>query len=91
MRRAHLTDLNIATRVLMAVPMENYQNLAEKLTQNADAADKYRKKTGRAHPIWGVGSLVDACIGQIQAPPQTGCDANYLACLSTVMAVLRMK
>ncbi|MGY9032453.1 MAG: DUF7742 family protein [Rhodobacterales bacterium] len=81
MRRAHLTDLNIATRVLMAVPMENHQQLA----------DKYRKKTGRAHPIWGVGSLADARIVQIQAPPQTGCDANYLACLSTVVALLRMK
>ena len=31
MRRVHLTDVNIATRVLMAVPMENHQQLAEKL------------------------------------------------------------
>ena len=87
----HLTDLNIATRVLMAAPVEDHQHMAEKLVQNAHTADKYCKKTGRAHPIWGVGSLADACIGQIKAPPLTGCDANYLECLSTLVAVLRMK
>ncbi len=84
-------DGELLTDVAGAAPVEDHQHMAEKLVQNAQTADKYCKKTGRAHPIWGVGSLADACIGQIKAPPLTGCDANYLACLSTLVAVLRMK
>ncbi|MFT5630208.1 MAG: hypothetical protein ACI9HB_001377 [Gammaproteobacteria bacterium] len=91
MRRAHLTDLNIATRVLLAAPAEDHQDIAQKLIRNAHTADKYRKKTGRAHPIWGAGSLADACMGHIKAPLLKGCDAGYLACLSTVVAGLCMK
>ncbi|MFT5066750.1 MAG: hypothetical protein ACJAXK_001197 [Yoonia sp.] len=91
MRCVRLTDLNIATRVLMAAPLNSQRDLIDKLIQNARTADKYRKKTGRAHPKWGVGSLADACIGQIRVPRPAACDALYLESLSTVIAALRMK
>jgi hypothetical protein len=91
MRCVRLTDLNIATRVLMAAPLNSQRDLIDKLIQNARTADKYRKKTGLAHPKWGVGSLADACIGQIRVPRPAACDALYLESLSTNIAALRMK
>ena len=75
----------------MAAPADRHRDIVEKLIQNAHTADKYRKKTGHAHPEWGVGSLADACSEHIKAPRPTGCDALYLESLSTVVAALRMK
>lgn len=61
MRQVHLTDLNIATRVLMMVSDCHRQSLAAELITNAQIADRFRKKTGRSHGRWGAGNLADAC------------------------------
>lgn len=90
MRSVHLTDLNIATRVLMAAKECHRQTLAQDIIANARIADKFRKKTGRNHVKWGAGSLADACRHLSKARRLQDCDPLYLRCLATVVAALRI-
>jgi len=49
MRAVHLSDLNVAVRTLMAVRANERAFKFERLLDQAQTADKYRKRTGRAH------------------------------------------
>lgn len=90
MRRVHLTDLNIATRVLMAADESCRHGIAAELIANAQIADRYRKRTGRNHFVWGAGSLADACRNHPRAMRPLGCDPLFLTCLATVITALRI-
>tara|TARA_R110002096_G_scaffold144906_1_gene302240 strand:+ start:79 stop:378 length:300 start_codon:yes stop_codon:yes gene_type:complete len=85
MRAVHLSDLNMATRTLLAVPDKGRRKLVQLLIQNAHLADKYRKKTGRTHPQYGDGSLCAVCLPMARAAMPDRCDPRYLACLGIVI------
>ncbi len=88
MRSVHLSDLNLAARTLMVAPDAQRVGMMETLLVRAQTADKYRKKTGRAHARYGNGSLGAACQDWPKAPMPDRCDPNYLMCLHAVVQAL---
>lgn len=91
MRRVHLSDLNLAARVLMPVPVYQRSDAIKRLITYAHAADKFRKRMGRVHPKWGAGRLSDVCLPTPMAKGSEGCDVQYLLCLAQVSYALAMK
>mgnify|MGYP003630823097 CR=1 FL=1 len=85
MRAVHLSDLNLAARALLAVPDNGRRELLKYLIQYAHLADKFRKKTGRAHPQFGDGSLGAICQPAAMAAMPDRCDPRYLECLGIVI------
>ena len=63
MRRVLPGDVAAVARVLLAVPPAVRPLRVERLIRVAQAADRYRIATGRAHPRWGTGSLMAAASG----------------------------
>jgi len=72
----------------MAVPEPDRAGLLARLLREADGADAHRLRTGRAHPLWGTGSLMSAARGRA-LPPEPFCDdPNYAACMAMVFEAL---
>ena len=85
MRAVHLSDLNVAVRTLMAVRANERAFEFERLLDQAQTADKYRKRTGRAHFSYGNGTLGAACQAHAKRPMPDRCDPEYLSCMETVI------
>ena len=68
MRAVLLADLEQGARALLARPNCDWPDLAALMIAQARLADKYRKRTGRAHPDWGNGTLHDRAIRLPRAP-----------------------
>lgn len=88
MRAIGLSDLDIATRAVMATPRERWPSTAERLIEDAHLADLWRKHFGTGHPNGGTGSLY----AQAALAPTVGssdCTAQYCAALCTVMKALK--
>ena len=82
-------DLDCAVAVVMAQPPETRADVAAKLLAQADLADRYRKRLGRAHPIYGTGSLMSAALGWPVGPRRRVYDASYCAALIVVLTALQ--
>lgn len=82
-------DLVAAARALLPVaPPARPARLAA-LLEAAEMAEAHRRRTGRAHPRLGTGSLMAAAM-RAPLPPEPGLDdSDYLACLALVAAALR--
>lgn len=61
-------DMTAAARALLCLPERARSGAFDRMLLEAEAADKYRKKKGLAHPIWGNGSLMAAANTRPQAP-----------------------
>jgi hypothetical protein len=88
MQAVHLTDLDIAARVLAGRACETRDKLARRMIAFAHLADRYRKRTGKAHPRWGAGALQDAAR---RLGPVTDADArseDYRSALATILRAL---
>lgn len=88
MRPVHLTDIDMVTRVLLAVPTVEWAAVARRIIQGARMADRYRKRFGQRHPVWGDGSLSAASAAQPGAVPPTRCHATYRQALIIVIDAL---
>lgn len=88
MRPVYLSDLDAATRVVLAAADADRPNVAQRLVQRADIADRYRKRLGKAHPVFGTGTLTSAACSLSRAP-SVSCDARYRTCLGLVLAALK--
>jgi len=87
MRAVGLSDLDVATRALLAHPRRDWADVAQRLIEQAHAADKWRKAHGSGHPSGGTGSLyAQAALGPRAASSQ--CSPRYCAALSTVLTAL---
>jgi hypothetical protein len=71
-------DLECAVAVVMVQPPEARAGVAAELLAQADLADRFRKRLGRAHPDYGTGSLMSAVH-----------DASYCAALIVVLTALQ--
>lgn len=60
MRTILIGDVLAAARVATVVSQTERENTIWRLFAAADAADRYRLATGRAHPKWGNGTLFAA-------------------------------
>ncbi len=85
MRPVQLADLDMATRVLMCVHQRDRSRLAAEMCRNARIADKYRKRIGRPHPEFGVGTLMAVAGGYDQCGRPDTCTIAYLECLQIVI------
>ncbi|MFZ3582323.1 hypothetical protein ACOI1H_09160 [Loktanella sp. DJP18] len=89
MRPLHLTDLDIATRTLLALPVDDRATAAVAIVAGASLADRYRKRSFRRHVIWGDGTLAAAACACAQPVRPSRCDAAYrnaLGCILTALA-----
>ncbi len=63
-------DVNQAARRLWATPRQDWGRVMGRALAKAHAADQYRKRFGRLHPVWGNGSLAAALSGEGRLPPE---------------------
>jgi hypothetical protein len=88
MRRVMHGDVVAAARVLRALVPRDRPCAMARLILEADAADRYRKRFGRAHPLFGNGALMSAAARHHRPPEPDLGDADYLECLYTVISGL---
>ncbi|PKP75670.1 MAG: hypothetical protein CVT84_01800 [Alphaproteobacteria bacterium HGW-Alphaproteobacteria-6] len=82
-------DVVAAARAIAAVPAGRRAENLRRLLDKADAADRFRKRHGRAHPLWGNGTLMAAALPMVPAAaePFAG-ERAYLECLGQVIEAL---
>lgn len=85
MRAVYLSDLHHAACALRDLPASARAEAADTAIMKAQYADHYRKALGKAHPMWGNGTLTSV-FGAIEEP--TRCDADYLKAMETVVTAL---
>lgn len=88
MRQILHGDVVAAARALLCAAPAARAALAARLIEDADVADRWRRRTGRAHPARGNGSLMAAAAAWPQAPEPFLDDADYLDCLRLVIEQL---
>ncbi|WGW02523.1 DUF7742 family protein [Tropicibacter oceani] len=82
-------DVSAAARALLAVPASARGGLARRLVLQADAADRYRRRLGKAHPFWGNGTLMAAALGRGAARDEPRLDdPDYAECFIAVLNAL---
>ncbi|MGB5868736.1 MAG: hypothetical protein WBH04_00930 [Albidovulum sp.] len=70
MRSVTHADVMAAARRLWGLPREAWEGALSRALIKAHAADRYRKRIGRCHPLWGNGSLAGALMSEGPLPPQ---------------------
>lgn len=81
-------DAVAAARRLWALPEGARACEMARMLARAEAADRFRKRFGRAHPHWGNGALM-AVAGAQSLPPEPRLDdAGYCRCLAVVYSAL---
>ena len=88
MRRLCHADLSAAARVLAMLSAAARPGAMARLIDEAEAADRYARRFGRAHPRWGNGTLEGAARGHPLAAPAPLSDIAYLDCLALVLGAL---
>lgn len=77
-------DVTAAARAILLVPDAARRGLCRRMIREAHFAHAYMKRTGRAHRLWGNGSLLGAAsLRPMAVEPRLG-DAEYCACLEMV-------
>lgn len=91
MRRVLHGDVTAAARAMLAAPAEARARLLTRLLVEAEAADAYRLRTGRAHPLFGTGSLMSAALAHPVTREPYLDDPDYAACLARVFETLAQR
>jgi hypothetical protein len=82
-------DVSTAARALLAVPKHERPALAHLLVARADMAHGFAQTWGRAHPVWGTGSLMSAALHLPCHPEPVASDPAYaLALIDVLRAVV---
>jgi hypothetical protein len=90
MRRCHISDLLAAARCVAAAAPNHRAGLIEQLLTQSDAAHRYAKRFGRAHPHWGNGSLMSRAL--LALPPEISPhSAAFYAALAQLSARLAQR
>ena len=85
MRAVVHCDLVAAARYLLPLPELARRSACRRLISSTHAADRYRRRTGRAHQLWGDGSLNSAARKHpLAQEPGLWC-SDYCACLEMVL------
>jgi hypothetical protein len=88
MRHLAPSDLTAAARALLPLAPPERPRAMARMIAEAEAADRYRKRAGRAHALWGNGTLEAAARGREIAPQPSLSDTDYLSCLAEVLDAL---
>jgi hypothetical protein len=86
MRPVQLADLEIAARVLAAMPAR--QSFIATLCKQADQADAYRKMHAKPHPKFGNGTLMSAAIKHGVPVARAPCNRDFLTSLAALCTYL---
>lgn len=81
-------DVAAAGCALLRVAPEARPGLMSRMLSEAEAADQYRQKTGRVHPLWGNGSLMAVAMARPRAREPFLDNPDYCACMALVFDVL---
>jgi hypothetical protein len=81
-------DVTMAGLALLAAPPGARARLLARMLDEADLADQFRSETGKAHPVWGTGSLMSAAMARPRAREPYLDDPDYAACLAQVFEAL---
>ncbi len=88
MRRPALGDASVLARVLMPHPLSRWPWVLRRIMAEARRADQVRLSTGRAHPIWGDGSLMAAGLRRPCLPEPFLDDTRYRWALILVLIAI---
>ena len=81
-------DVVSAACAVLPLPALQRRGAILRMLAQARAADAYRKRFGRAHPLWGNGSLMAVARGHRVGPEPGLGDPAYCACLAQVFDTL---
>ena len=89
MRRRNLySDVAATARAVLAVPPPHRADFCLRLIREAQTADAFMQETGRAHPVWGTGSLMDVARRRELAAERGFDDAAYCQAVRLVLTSL---
>ncbi|MFD2739868.1 hypothetical protein ACFSUD_09830 [Sulfitobacter aestuarii] len=88
MRAVLHSDLIAAARALLLVPRDERPALCETMLREADWADRFTRRLGRMHPLWGNGTLLAAARRRDWADEPRVNQPDYCACLLLVLQAL---
>ena len=82
-------DPAAAARMVLCRSAEIQHATVISCLERAHAADRFRKRLHRPHPLWGNGSLMAVVLGEegAQSAPYR-CDTDYLRALAVVIDTL---
>ncbi|WP_457648937.1 DUF7742 family protein [Profundibacter sp.] len=81
-------DVVAAALVLLRLPVLVRRDVMRDMLEQAAAADMYRKRLGKGHPLWGNGSLMAVAMRRERASEPFLDDPDYCRCLITVFSTL---
>ena len=81
-------DVAAAGCALLRVDPAARKDLIVRMMDEAEAADQFRLKTGRAHPVWGNGTLMAAAMARPRASEPFLGDPDYCSCMALVFDTL---
>ena len=88
MRPVLHSDVTASARALLCIPEQARADFCGRLLRDASWADKFTKRLGKPHPLWGNGTLMAAARAHALAPEPTFDDTNYCNAMATVLAQL---
>jgi hypothetical protein len=91
MRRCLAGDLLSAAEAIAAAAPGAQDPLARRLIQQADAAHRYAKRFGRAHPHWGNGSLMSRALLMSPHPATDRQSPAFLEALALIATLLAQR
>lgn len=92
MRPVLVGDVFSLAARLAQFPQADRHDHCLRLLQETEAADKYRKKLGRIHPLWGNGSLMGrvGCGAYSCASGPAFQSEEFCACVGEVLVCLQV-
>lgn len=84
-------DVAAAGCALLHMPARKRSGAMLEMLHRAEAADRYRRALGRAHPSWGDGSLASVALSLPRVPEPFLDDPDYVDCMMTVFAALKAR
>lgn len=81
-------DLHHVAQVVQGVPPEAREATCLHLMWCAHVADKYLKKIGKVHPLWGDGSLRSVALADSKGAVRPDLSHDMLDCFALVSKVL---
>ncbi|MBD3662940.1 hypothetical protein [Sulfitobacter aestuariivivens] len=88
MRSVRHSDVVTAARALLAVPAARRGALCGRILREADWADRFTRRLGKPHPLWGNGTLLAAARQYMLAPEPTFDDWAYCSAFEMVLTQL---
>lgn len=84
-------DIAAAGCALLALPAHKRAGAILEMLNRADAANRYRKALGHAHPEWGNGSLASVVMPLHRRDEPVLNDPDYVDCMLTIFAALKAR